>query len=47
MSPVSLAHWFMDDGGKLDYSPNQGKGVVLHTQGFNQEEVVRLAEGLS
>ena len=35
----SLAYWFMDDGGKLDYTSNQGKAVVLNTQGFSFEEV--------
>lgn len=36
----------MDDGGKLDYGPNLGKGIVLHTQGFTEKEVVELAKGL-
>lgn len=35
----SLAYWFMDDGGKLDYTSNQGKGIVLNTQNFNYSEV--------
>jgi hypothetical protein len=29
----------MDDGGKLDYTENNGKGIVLNTQGFKREEV--------
>jgi len=39
MTPRCLAFWFMDDGGKLDYSKNQGKGIVLNTQGFTEAEV--------
>lgn len=46
VTPISLAYWFMDDGGKLDYGPNLGKGIVLHTQGFTEKEVVELAKGL-
>jgi LAGLIDADG DNA endonuclease family len=29
----------MDDGGKLDYTSNEGKAVVLNTQGFLLEQV--------
>lgn len=36
---VSLAYWFMDDGGKLDYNENGSKGIVLNTQGFSFVEV--------
>jgi len=39
LTPVSLAYWFMDDGGKLDYTENNGKGIVFNTQGFNEAEV--------
>jgi hypothetical protein len=39
LSPISLAYWFMDDGGKLDYTENEGKGIVLNTQGFEEKEV--------
>lgn len=42
----SLAYWIMDDGGKMDYTENQGKGVEIHTQGFKKEEVEYLCEGL-
>ena len=34
-----LAFWFMDDGGKLDYTKNEGKGIVFNTQSFTEEEV--------
>ena len=36
----------MDDGGKLDYSSNQGKGIVYNTQGFKTEEVERMCKEL-
>ena len=39
VTAISLAYWFADDGGKLDYSSNEGKGVVYNTQGFKMEEV--------
>lgn len=35
----SIAYWFMDDGGKLDYTANSGKGIVFHTQSFSLSEV--------
>jgi hypothetical protein len=41
-----LAYWFMDDGGKLDYTSNAGKGIVFHTQCFKKSEVELLAHGL-
>jgi len=28
VTPISLAYWFLDDGGKLDYTHNEGKGIV-------------------
>jgi len=40
----SIAYWFMDDGGKLDYTKNEGKGIVFHTQNFEQEEVQKLCD---
>lgn len=36
LTPVSLAYWFMDDGGRQDYV---GYGLQLHTQGFTNVEV--------
>lgn len=47
LSAMGLAYWFMDDGGKMDYGPNQGKGLVFNTQGFSLEEVSSLCEGLN
>ena len=29
----------MDDGGKLDYSSNKGKGIVFNTHSFTEAEV--------
>jgi hypothetical protein len=46
LTPRGLAYWFQDDGGKLDYSPNQGKGIVLNTQSFTKNEVQQLANEL-
>lgn len=42
-SPVSLAFWFMDDGGLISYKPNR-YAIQLHTQGFNQHEVASLMQ---
>lgn len=39
---VSLAFWFMDDGGLLSYKPGR-YGIQLHTQGFSKLEVESLA----
>lgn len=44
ITPVSLAYWFMDDGGRQDYT---GYGLQLHTQGFNEEEVLALCNILT
>jgi hypothetical protein len=38
LTPRGLAYWFMDDGGKLDYSSNKGKGIVFYTHSFSKEE---------
>ncbi len=52
LTPIGLAYWFMDDGGKLDYNKNsKNKGVVLNTQSFPSTEVkliaLKLTEKLS
>lgn len=36
LTPVSLAFWYMDDGGLKSH---QSKGVILHTHSFSMEEV--------
>nr|AAL34391.1 putative protein [Chlorosarcina brevispinosa]AIT94637.1 putative LAGLIDADG homing endonuclease [Chlorosarcina brevispinosa]AIT94649.1 putative LAGLIDADG homing endonuclease [Chlorosarcina brevispinosa] len=46
LTPIGLAHWFMDDGGKMDYSLDRGKGLEFHTQSFTLPEVESLVEGL-
>ena len=44
LKPRSLAYWFMDDGSTKD---RRSRAVVLHTQGFAQAEVARLAQTLT
>ena len=46
VSPTAMAYWFMDDGGKMDYSKNEGKGLVFNCHGFQEEEVDYLVNGL-
>lgn len=38
-TPVSLAYWWMDDGGKLDYTPSRSHGIVFNTHSFTIPEV--------
>lgn len=45
LTPIGLAYWFMDDGGRLAYD-EYSKGLVLNTQSFTKEEVEMLALGL-
>ena len=47
VTPLVLAYWFMDDGGKMDYGKNQGKGIVFNTHGFEKNEVEALCLSLS
>lgn len=47
LTPVGLAYWFMDDGGKAYYGDTRRYGIHLHTQGFQPHEVEYLADGLS
>lgn len=47
LTPCSLAYWFMDDGGKMDYGKNEGKGIVYNTHGFSHDEVKALCSGLA
>lgn len=47
LTPIGLAYWFMDDGGKLDYNPNsKNKSIVLNTQSFTNDEVNIMATEL-
>ena len=41
LNPISLAYWYMDDGGIKD---KKSKGVYFHTQGFSFNEVNLLCE---
>lgn len=48
LTPMSLAYWFMDDGGKLDYNPNsKNKSIVLNTQSFTNKEVNMMSKELN
>lgn len=43
-----LAHWFSDDGGKLDYNLNsKNKSIVLNTQSFTDMEVELMSSQLA
>lgn len=45
LTPRGLAYWYMDDGGKADYGNRTQKGMLLHTHGFNEHEVLILCDG--
>ena len=48
LTPIGLAFWFMDDGGKLDYNKNsKNNSIVLNTQSFTESEVLSMAKELS
>lgn len=48
ISPISLAYWFMDDGGLLSYNKDYiRKSLVFNTQGFSFNEVNVLSENLN
>ncbi len=48
ISPVSLAYWFMDDGGLLSYNKDYPRrGLVLNTHGFSFSEVNVLSLNLN
>lgn len=45
ISPLSLAYWFMDDGGLLSYKKDwPRRGLVFNTQGLTLAEVETLSE---
>lgn len=46
LDEIALSGWFCGDGGKDDYTPNQGKGIQFATHGFSLECNQRLAEAL-
>lgn len=43
LTPRAIAYWFMDDGSLL---ANNSKGLVFHTQNFDESDVKRLANFL-
>lgn len=45
ISAITLAYWFMDDGGNFAYNPR--RGFEFNTQGFLFEEVLILSENLN
>lgn len=47
VSPITLAYWFMDDGGKTDYRLNGSRGLDLHTSNFSDQSVNLMAMQLS
>lgn len=48
ISPISLAYWFMDDGGQLAYNKDYiRKGVVFNTQNFPRTQVEILSDNLN
>jgi hypothetical protein len=47
ITPVAVAYWFGGDGGKADYTPNQGKGICFSTNGFERTEVEKLSTHLT
>lgn len=44
LTDEALAYWFMDDGGKGDFTPNEGKQIHIHTQGFTEEGVKEMCK---
>lgn len=45
MTPEGLAYWFMDDGGRTDYS-GKSNGIEFHTGAFSIEDVKIMATQL-
>lgn len=47
LTPLGLAYWFMDDGGKSSYNKDYvRKGFAFNTHGFQESEVELLCQGL-
>lgn len=47
LTPLGLAYWFMDDGGKSSYNKDYvRKGFSFNTHGFEKSEVELLSQGL-
>jgi hypothetical protein len=46
LDETAIAAWFCGDGGREDYTPNQGRGILFHSQGFTLQCNERLAQAL-
>lgn len=46
LDPIAISSWYCGDGGKSDYTSNQGKGIEFATHGFSFECNQRLANAL-
>ena len=46
LTPIGLAYWFMDDGGKSYYGKGIRYGLTFNTHGFSVQEVNFLITGL-
>ena len=44
LTAEALAYWFMDDGGRGDFTPNEGKQIHIHTHGFPEEGVKAMCQ---
>jgi len=47
VSALTLAVWYMDDGGLTDYRGGLGQGIQLHTQGFTLRRVEEMSTELN
>lgn len=47
LTDEALAYWFMDDGGRGDFTPNEGKQINIHTHGFTEEGVKAMCQELN
>lgn len=47
VTPLTLAIWFMDDGGQTDYRSGHGRGIQLNTQGFTVEAVTQAVQEMN
>lgn len=47
LTPIGLAYWFCDDGGKLDYTSHNSRGLVFNTQSFTEVKVDNMIANLS
>jgi len=43
LTPLSVAYWYMDDGGKQDYSVFNRRAFEFHTHCFSELQVIQLS----